>query len=163
MLQVCADCLSRHEKGSVPPRPSSANRPAGAPIASPTDIRARRHVDELGRVLGHRKLESRDVAIVARIAVRVGSDHGFDIDQREIRIAEQQSSRPGCRRRAGADTDQHDGQKSRSHGVALSVEYVEANNLCAGSASWRLPVTLYSGCGSPIKYRPDLLWRQSKS
>jgi hypothetical protein len=26
-----------------------------------------------------------------------------------------------------------------------------------------LPVTLYSGCGSPIKYRPDLLRRQSNS
>jgi hypothetical protein len=161
MLQVRADCPSRDEEDSVPPRPSSGNRPTGVPIAAPTDIRAGRRIDEFGGVIRHRKLEGRDVAGIARVAVRVRGDYGLDVDQRKIRIAQQQSSRPWHRWRTRAGTEQHYWQYSGSHGVALSVECGEANNLCAGSASSRLPVTLYNGCRTPIKYRPRPLRCQS--
>jgi len=130
MLQVCADRPSRDERGAIPPRPPSGNRPAGVAIATPADIRAGRHVDEFGRVVGHRKLEGRDVAVVAGVTIRVGGDHGLYIDQREIRIAQQQSARTRGLRRTGAHREQHYGQDSSSHGVALWIECVEAA-ICA--------------------------------
>jgi len=163
MLQVRADCPSWDEEDSVPPRPSPGNWPTGVPIAAPTDIRAGRSIDEFGGVIRHRKLEGRDVAGVARVAVRVRSDYGLDVDQRKIRIAQQQSSRTRRRWRTRAGTEQHYGQYSGSHGIALLVECGEANNLCAGSASSRLPVTLYNGCRTPIKYRRGATLCQSKS
>jgi len=119
MLQICADRPSRDEQGAVPSRPPSGDRPAGVAIATPADIRAGRHIDEFGCVIGHRKLEGRDVAVVAGVTVRVGGDHSLDIDQREIRIAQQQSSRTWSLWCTGAGAEQHDGQNSRSHGVAL--------------------------------------------
>jgi len=132
-LQACADRSPRHDKGAIPSRPSTRRRSAGVSIAPPADIRTGRHFDELGRVVGHREFKGRDVALVARVAIRVGSDHGLNIDQREIRIAQQQSPWTRGLRRTGAGAEQHYRQDSGSHGVALSVECVEANNLCAGS------------------------------
>jgi hypothetical protein len=131
-LQVCADRSPRHDKGAIPSRPSARRRSAGVSIAPPADIGTGRHIDELGRVVGHRKFEGRDVAVVARVAIRVCGDHGLNIDQREIRITKQQSSWTRGLRHTRAGAEQHYRQDSGSHGVALSVECVEANNLCAG-------------------------------
>src|SRR5262249_13386992 len=97
-LQGRVDESAGHKKGTVPARPSSRNGPAGIAVTAPADIGSRRRLDEFRRIVGHRKFEGRDIALVPRAAIGIRSDHHLDVDQPEIGVAQSQQS---WRRRLG--------------------------------------------------------------